>query len=782
MSGLRPPGPLSLEGNLAKNYADWIREFNVYEIATQLTDKPEKVRCATFLHVAGPQAQAIHQTLTFTRDEVNKIEPLKLKFKEYCEPKRNITVIRYLFNTRNQHNGEPFTKFVTDLKRLARDCEFDALEESLMKDRIVCGIRDSTLREKLLQIDNLTLKQCLDICTVAEASAEQIKQLAPQDNTGKDDEAVDAVGTQARGRPRPRGRGDGGRWQRGRRRAEDRRAPYCKYCAYNHADDERCPAEFETCNSCGREGHFSRSALCPRNNDDRRNQRGYGDRNERDQRYGRGNRQRRDVDVREVEANAHGEQYDDCADTGVEQATAGLHEDFDTFYISEITGKDNKDNEWTQSCKIGDTDINFKLDTGSQVDIIPEHIFAGLDLSLKKSRIILRSYSGHKMEPVGEVTAEVRVGKNNHVSTFQVVRGNVKAILGKKTCEELGLLERKSVHAVKGSVSDVGQSRLIEKNEDLFGLGRLRRHEYDIKLRNDVQPVKNPPRTIPHKLRDEIQKELQRMEQLGVIARVNEPTEWVNSMTYVRKPSGAVRICLDPRNLNEAIQREHYPMPTFEQVAARMPNASTFSKFDATSGYWQLPLTERSSVLTTFNTPFGRYRYKVLPFGVSSASEIWQRAMMEEFGQLEGVEVVADDVLVWGECKEQHDERLGKFFEKVRESGLKLNKAKSIVGTHRVEYVGHVISKEGIVPSPDRVESVTLSCLSRQMALQSLCIHIHYSVRQSVRPSVLPSVHSFQNASSSSFLNRFWFWLFHKIGLGGGFKTSTQNCEIHYLW
>ena len=72
MSGLRPPGPLSLEGNLTKNYADWIREFYVYEIATQLTDKPEKVRCATFLHVAGPQAQTIHQTLTFTRDEVNK--------------------------------------------------------------------------------------------------------------------------------------------------------------------------------------------------------------------------------------------------------------------------------------------------------------------------------------------------------------------------------------------------------------------------------------------------------------------------------------------------------------------------------------------------------------------------------------------------------------------------------------------------------------------------------------------------------------------------------------
>eukprot|EP00057_Strongylocentrotus_purpuratus_P021908 XP_011676382.1 PREDICTED: uncharacterized protein K02A2.6-like isoform X1 [Strongylocentrotus purpuratus] len=106
----------------------------------------------------------------------------------------------------------------------------------------------------------------------------------------------------------------------------------------------------------------------------------------------------------------------------------------------------------------------------------------------------------------------------------------------------------------------------LEIYDDLFaGLGRLRNHEYDITLRNDVNPVKCPPRTIPHKIRDKVKAEIERMEEIGVIERVTEPTDWVSQMTVVHKPDGRVRICLDPRGLNTAIRREHFPMPTFEQ-------------------------------------------------------------------------------------------------------------------------------------------------------------------------------------------------------------------------
>ena len=128
---------------------------------------------------------------------------------------------------------------------------------------------------------------------------------------------------------------------------------------------------------------------------------------------------------------------------------------------------------------------------------------------------------------------------------------------------------------------------LTEYSDLLDGLGSLHGHKYTIAIRENAQPKQNPPRSIPYKLRDKVKAELQRMQDMGVIKPVSEPTDWVNSMTIVRKPDGAVRICLDPRDLNEAIRREHFPMRTFEDISARMPKAQFFllSKFDATSGY-----------------------------------------------------------------------------------------------------------------------------------------------------------------------------------------------------
>ena len=109
------------------------------------------------------------------------------------------------------------------------------------------------------------------------------------------------------------------------------------------------------------------------------------------------------------------------------------------------------------------------------------------------------------------------------------------------------------------------------------------------------------------------------MEKLKVIERVYEPTEWVNSMVTVIKPNGKLGICIDPRNLNKAIKRKHYPMKTIEEIASQMPNATTFSVLDASSGFWQVKLDDPSSKLCTFNTPFGCYKFNPLPFEISSA-------------------------------------------------------------------------------------------------------------------------------------------------------------------
>ena len=194
------------------------------------------------------------------------------------------------------------------------------------------------------------------------------------------------------------------------------------------------------------------------------------------------------------------------------------------------------------------------------------------------------------------------------------------------------------------------------------------------------KPVVHPPRRILVTLRSRVKDELDRMETLGVAERVHEPSDWVNSMVTVIKPNGKLRICIDPRDLNKAIKREHFPTKTVEEVVARMPNAKVFSVLDASSGFWQIKLDQESSKLCTFNTPFGRYRFKRLPFGICSAQDVFQDVMSEIFSGIEGVEVIVDDLLIWGENQQQHDERLKQILERARQKNLKLNKEPDCLG------------------------------------------------------------------------------------------------------
>ena len=119
-------------------------------------------------------------------------------------------------------------------------------------------------------------------------------------------------------------------------------------------------------------------------------------------------------------------------------------------------------------------------------------------------------------------------------------------------------------------------------------------------------------------------------------------------MVIVRKKNNRVRICIDPCDLSEAILREHRPMNSIEDIATRLQDSAVYSVLDANSGYFQIKLTEKSFALTTFNTPFGRYRYLRLPMGIRCAAEAFQKQMSTALSDIEGVKIVVDDILVHG--------------------------------------------------------------------------------------------------------------------------------------
>ena len=298
-----------------------------------------------------------------------------------------------------------------------------------------------------------------------------------------------------------------------------------------------------------------------------------------------------------------------------------------------------------------------------------------------------------------------------------MVGGDVTPLLSLKSSQQLGLIKVVDSDAIH-IISDQPASSLsmndpiMQEYRDVFeGLGCLA-GDYRIQVKPDARPVVQPPRKAPVSLRDAIQEELARMTTDGAITPVTEPTAWVSSMVTVKKKNGKVRICIDPKDLNEAIMREHYPLPTLEDVATRLSRARVFSVLDAKTGFWQVKLDTDSSYLTTFNTPMGRYGWTRMPFGICSAPEVWQIRMNETIEGLSGVEVIADDFLVIGsgdtdeEAAANHDVNLRAFLDRARERHLKLALEKVKLRLREVTFIGHRVTSEGLQADPEKVKAI----------------------------------------------------------------------------
>lgn len=164
---------------------------------------------------------------------------------------------------------------------------------------------------------------------------------------------------------------------------------------------------------------------------------------------------------------------------------------------------------------------------------------------------------------------------------------------------------------------------------------------------------------------------------------------------------------MDLTKLNKTVKRERYILPTSDEITSKLSGATVFSSLDAASGFWQIPLHPDSCKLTTFITLFGRYCFKRLPFGITTAPEIFQRKMLETLEGLEGVEAFMDDILVYGSTMEEHDARLDKVFRRIESVGLKLNKEKCSLWQGQLRFLGHLIDHSGVRPDPEKVEAIS---------------------------------------------------------------------------
>ena len=173
-----PPRMETRNGQLSESWKKWRQVWESFEVVSGLKTQPSSYRVATFITCIGPEALEIYNALPFREEGDSKEIDIVLELMEqHCIGQTNVIYDRYVFNNRNQSQDENIDQYITALRALAKTCQFGALHEELLRDRVVCGVRDTAVRKRLLQEPKLTLQKCLDICRAAETTAKQVESM-----------------------------------------------------------------------------------------------------------------------------------------------------------------------------------------------------------------------------------------------------------------------------------------------------------------------------------------------------------------------------------------------------------------------------------------------------------------------------------------------------------------------------------------------------------------------------------------------------------------------------
>ena len=645
---------------------------------------------------SGREGLRMYNTWGLTDDQLRDPKNVWDNFSRQIEPKENFRIHRLEFQRFKQSEHESVDDFYTRCKVKAMKCQFtgDNTHDERMIEVLISGIRYHEVQKKLLGKDEtLRVPDALDVCRTHEASVAHMAQLS---NIGSNS-SVDAV----------------------------RQSDQCKRCGGYHPvkPKERCPAYGTKCKGCGKEGHWK--MMCRgggRNNSERQSK--YKPR-PRSHSRSKGHYKQRGNYRSDRNSSVHTVHQKNFPDM------SGRFESlsFDSINSRQLNNKDSRDELFAElDIKLKDRQgvhtLKVKVDSGAQGNILPLRTFRRMfpkDLDSKgfpKSNsttaqsTILTAYNGTSIPQYGSVRIRCRFEKSDWLDMeFFVAESDGPVILGLPSSRNLKLITMNcAIQSDSTSSKKQKPIRNTEELQDLYpecfeGIGRFP-GKFHITLKEGAQPVVQPARKYPIQLKDNIKEELDRMEILQVITKVTEPTDWVSSLAFSRKENGRLRICLDPKDLNRAMKRTYHKTPTLEEITHKFSGAQVFSKLDARHGYWSIMLDEESSYLTTFNSPFGRYRFLRLAFGLKVSQDIFQEKMDMILEQCPGTLGIADDVAVFGKDDADHDRNLHNLMCVAHKYGLIFNIDKCEIKVPCIKFFGCYYDKDGARPDPAKVEEI----------------------------------------------------------------------------
>lgn len=637
--------PEKLDFRRPEEWKRWFTRWERYRVISGLKKQDDETQVNTLIYAMGREAEDVLASLKLSDAEKLNYDAVTRAFAKHFVPRTNVIYERAKFNSRKQEAHESVDAFVTELYRLAETCEYGDLKEELIRDRLVVGLADTQLSEKLQLNAELTLEAAVTAARNSETIKQQQKDLRPQQQTPA---AIDAM----RGCSKSKGK----RNQRSQKTQRDQTALTCKWCGSTTHPPSRtmCPANGKICSACGKKGHFA--AVC-------------------------------------LSASPRKKK-------STHQAV------LEEVYLGQLTDQQDS-GPWRTDVTVNGLPMKFKVDTGADVTAIPTSLYNEQVMgNLKQAQKQLLGPGRTKIATVGLFSATLCWNGRVCQEEVYVIDKLHDALLGRPAIKSLDILP--SLLEVTASTSKVSDPAniLCHYPNLATGLGLLKT-EYRIILLPDAKPSAiTYPRRVPLPMLPSVKRELERMENLGVIRKVDEATEWCAPMVVAKKRGGELRICVDFGGLNKNILRERVVMPTVDECLARLAGATWFSKLDARAGYWQAPLAPESQKYTTFLTPFGRFQFLRLPFGISTAPEFFQREMLRVLEGIEGQACLQDDIIVFGPSREEHDARLHKVLQRLQEAGITLNAEKCVLHQQSVRFLGHIVSANGISADPEKVSAL----------------------------------------------------------------------------
>ena len=638
-------------------------------------------------------------------------------FIQHIEPLSNWRVARMYLQKIIQERDESIDAFVTKLKLHSKKCNFrttDNFNERVL-EQLTAGTRHDALQKELLsKPDDFTLANAINLARTHEASIEHMQQFAAAQgrSTSADVHAI----------------------KRGSSSSTS-----CGRCTIQHPPGrDNCPAINSKCDKCGKLGHWAPKCRSDPHgeqrvsHDQRREQRGPHDQrrrqrspSQREQRTSARGRHRRgrsptppprEVDY--IQSEEELAQFDELTfhniKVSIDTITSPAKEFYTTLHIKRPRSVSN---------------LVLKLDTGSEGNVMPLRTFRrmwpaklGTEGFPRREYVTnvptrLKAYNGTEITNYGAIDVDIsepNKQKQWSRSRFFIVESDGPVILGLPTMQKMNLVTFHCAASTKCHQSiDNIQTQEINSVTDLTKqypdsfdkIGNFP-GEYHIVLKENMHPVIHAPRKCSIHLKDELKQELQNMEDQGVIRKVSEPTDWVSSIALSRRANGKIRVCLDPKDLNKAIKRCHHRTPTIEEITHQFTGSKFFSKLDAKNGYWSVKLDDESSLLTTFNSPFGRYCYKRMPFGLVMSQDVFQQRMDQILENCPGTLGIADDIAVYGKTKDEHDKHLRNVMKVAAKFGLMFNSEKCHINVNQIKFFGMLYDREGVHPDPQKVSDI----------------------------------------------------------------------------